>query len=577
MALEDREGQVVYQGLAPDVRIIEQRQEPGAQIKVAAYCRVSTNLEVQEQSLETQMAAFQRTISEHPGWVLAGIYADKGISGTSVKHREEFLRMIADAKAGKIQYILVKSISRFSRNTVDALRYVRDLKNYGVSVLFDKEKIDTGNAASEFLLSILAASAQEEIISLSNNVKVGRRMRNAAGITQWTRLYGFRRGENDDWIVVEDEAKVIRRIFHAYVDGRSLPDICRELESEGVPSTAGKAVWYPKTAAGILHNERYAGDLLMQKSFISDPINHTRVNNRDAKLKQYFKEDHHAAIVDRETYQMAVTIAAMKDMHRGTGQYPYYGFIQCPICGENMVRFNIPRNTRTFAWTCGGKPNDKGVLRKQRTNCPPYYIIEDYIDEAFLRSFQDMIAEYSEEGIDSKEIAELQRLKEKLENGQVRVEYKTLHDYVLRITFPRWTTMRIEWKNGTKTETQIQYRKIADQPYPTITRELMKRTRKNGKIFEAETYFVNGSPVLSTCPDRQIQGIENTRNDVQNLTILEARAYEPPVPRVFGRKTLCPSGNAEVAEVNREKLRKQKMKRLGEDTNDHSSHSEEGS
>ena len=156
--------------LAPDVRVIEKKQETSREIKVAAYCRVSTDLEIQQQSLDVQIAAYNRVIREHPGWVLAGIYADKGISGTSVKHREEFLRMIEDAKAGKIQYILAKSISRFSRNTVDALAYVRELKSYGVSVFFEKEKLDTGNAISEFVLSIFAASAQEEIISLSNNM-----------------------------------------------------------------------------------------------------------------------------------------------------------------------------------------------------------------------------------------------------------------------------------------------------------------------------------------------------------------------------------------------------------------------
>ena len=134
--------------LAPDVRVIEKKQEESREIKVAAYCRVSTDLEIQQQSLDVQIAAYNRVIREHPGWVLAGIYADKGISGTSVKHREEFLRMIEDAKAGKIQYILAKSISRFSRNTVDALAYVRELKSYGVSVFFEKEKLDTGNAIS---------------------------------------------------------------------------------------------------------------------------------------------------------------------------------------------------------------------------------------------------------------------------------------------------------------------------------------------------------------------------------------------------------------------------------------------
>ena len=178
--------------LDQNVKIIEQNPDEEVVIKVAAYCRISKDVESQHQSLATQIEAYQRVISEHPGWVLAGIYADKGISGTTVKKRKEFLRMIEDAKAGKIQYILAKSISRFARNTVDVLAYVRELKSYGVSVYFEKEKIDTGNAVSEFVLSIYAASAQEEIISLSNNMKMGRRMRYAEGVMQWTHLYGLR-------------------------------------------------------------------------------------------------------------------------------------------------------------------------------------------------------------------------------------------------------------------------------------------------------------------------------------------------------------------------------------------------
>ena len=190
--------------LAKDVRILERMDLAPEDIMVAAYCRVSTDMEVQQQSLDTQMAAYSKIIREHPGWKLAGIYADKGISGTTVRHREQFLRMIEDAKAGKIQYIIAKSISRFSRNTVDALAYVRELKRYGVSVFFEKERLDTGKAVSEFLLSIFAASAQEEIISLSNNMKVGRRMRYEAGVIQWSRLFGYRCSEDGTWMIEPD-------------------------------------------------------------------------------------------------------------------------------------------------------------------------------------------------------------------------------------------------------------------------------------------------------------------------------------------------------------------------------------
>lgn len=358
--------------LAGDVHVLERRQEVMTDIRVAAYCRVSTDMEIQQKSLDTQMAAYNKVIKDHPGWVLAGIYADKGISGTSVRHRDEFKRMIEDAKAGKIKYILAKSISRFARNTVDALAYVRELKTYGVSVYFEKEKLDTGNAVSEFLLSIFAASAQEEIISLSNNMKVGRRMRYAAGIAQWTHIYGYRCAEDGKWVIEPEEAKVVRRIFEEYTSGMSLPEICRGLMADGIPSTGGKETWVPKSTADILHNEKFAGDLRMQKSYISDPILHIKVNNRDAKLKQYYKENHHDAIVDRRTFEMAQMISAMKDMHRGTSQYPYYGFLKCPICGKNMIRCAMPRNNHTFAWTCGGEANEKSDLRKHRTVCPPY-------------------------------------------------------------------------------------------------------------------------------------------------------------------------------------------------------------
>ncbi len=548
--------QKVFPGLAPDVQVIEQQNGYRTGIKVAAYCRVSTNHEDQEQSLKTQMAAFRKTISEHPGWVLAGIYADKGISGTSVKHREEFLRMINDAKAGKIQYILVKSISRFARNTVDALSYVRELKNCGVSVFFDREKLDTGNSVSEFLLSILAASAQEEIVSLSNNLKVARRMGYAAGIPQWTNIYGYKKDNNNEWVIDEEKAGVIRRLFKEYVEGKSLSEICRDLEKDEIPAFGGKEKWYSTSVSIVLHNEKYTGDILMQKTFISDPINHLKVSNRDAKIRQYYRENHHPPIVDKETFRMAAVIAAMKDLHRGTSQYPYYGFLKCPICGENMVRFAHSRDNRTFAWTCGGKANEKEYFRRNRSSCPPYYIIEDYIGNAFYDALdsasEEVLQEIAQGRNNLKSSAAESMLKLRRDNRNKKIEYKMLFELVEQITFPQWSVMSVSWKAGITTTARLHYRKVSDEPYPLITREKVLYTTKQKKQVVTEAYVVNGIPLFKGCPTKQIQGIRHAQSEVLDLMILEPKVYEPSVPRVYDKKKIeRMNENAESAAANK--------------------------
>ena len=531
-----------------EVRVIEKAKEEHSIIRVAAYCRVSTDLEMQQTSLDTQIASFRKIITERPGWTLAGIYADKGISGTSVKHREEFKRMVADAREGKIDYIIAKSISRFARNTVDTLAYVRELKSYGVSVFFEKEKLDTGNAVSEFLLSIFAAAAQEEIISLSNNMKVGRRMRYAAGIAPWVPLYGFRKGENGEHLIDENEAAIVRRVFREYIAGSSLPEICRSLEKDRIPSMSGKTKWYPICVSEMLHNERYIGDLRMQKSYISDPIQHTQVSNRDAKVRQYYKENHHVAIIDRESYQMAQTIAALKDMHRGTSQYPYYGFLKCPICGERMIRFQHPRNNHAFAWTCGGKTSVKGSLRRDRTDCPAYFILEPYIDAAFLKAIQmlNLIGKRTiKESLAEQKTERVSRLMEYAvrchAKEKPRIEYILLNDLVDSISFPTWTKMEVSWKCGLVSTVEIEYKKLTDQPFPTISLEEHVRRTRNSRTTSTAVYLINGVPLLKGCPSRQVSGIMRARKEVQDLIILEPFPYEPDVPRVFSART-CAKG-----------------------------------
>ncbi len=529
--------------LADGVRIISGVVEQPREVKVAAYCRVSTDMEIQQRSLDIQIEAFNKIIREHPGWELAGIYVDKGISGTQVLHREEFKRMIEDAKAGKIQYILAKSISRFARNTVDVLTYVRELKECGVSVFFEKEKLDTGSAKSELVLSIYAANAQEEIVSLSNNMKVGRRMRAAAGIPQWTPLYGYCRNEDGEWVIEESEAETVRRVFREYVEGSSLPEIVKHLERDGVSMARKGTEWTPTALSQMMHNERYMGDIRMQKYFVSDPITHTLVNNRDARLKQYYKENNHPAIVSREEFQLAQRIMAMKDQTRGTIQYPFYGILKCPLCGANMVRFNMTRSNHAFGWTCGGQKSPDGDLRKNRTACPPFYFVETYIVNGFWESMRKLDRGQLQEiasgrKSEKKEAAEeILRLMPGGSQQYPRLEYIMLCRLVKKISFPQWDIMRINWKCGLVSETKMEFGKASDLPLPTIEKKMMEHVTKLGSSVK-ETYVINGEPLIKGCPNRQVAGILNSQEAVLNLVILEPKAYEADVPCVYGRSSI---------------------------------------
>ena len=519
--------------LDSNVRVLEQQQDIASVIKVAAYCRVSTVEESQQQSLDTQIEAYERVIKEHPGWVLAGIYVDKGISGTSVKNRKEFLRMIADAKSGKIQYILAKSISRFARNTVDVLAYVRELKSYGVSVLFEKEKIDTGDAISEFVLSVYAASAQEEIVSLSNNMRMGRRMRYAEGIIQWTHLYGLRCSKDGSWVIDEEEAKVIRRIFYDYVSGKSTPQLEKELEAEGVPSMGGQAKWYQSSISEILRNEKYAGDLLMQKTYTVDPITHERRWNRNGELKQYYKENHHPAIVPKEIFQMTQLIAALRNTSRGVSLYPFYGFLKCPICGANMVRFNTPRDPRSYAWTCAGKATDKGTTRKDRSSCPPFYFLEEYVYQALWEALETLDREQltaisngrNKDKADA--AAALLRLKDSASEKKPRLEYKDLYDTVEAIDYPQWTVMKVSWKCGLKSTVEIRYKQTSD--YPCVEVQSINHMTKNGTSIE---YLANGKPMPDRRPDEQAKAIRTIQKELQELIITEPEPNDINVLKV---------------------------------------------
>ena len=471
--------------LASGVRVLQRETAMAAveavlQKRVAAYCRVSTDLEQQASSLETQMAVFNDMIAAHAGWELANIYVDDGITGTSIKNRVQFKQMIADCEAGKIDYILTKSISRFARNTQDCLNYIKKLKELGVFIYFDDIHLDTGSASSEMLITILAAVAQEESRSISENMKLGMRMRFKAGKPKWVNTYGFAKGENGEYVINEEQAKGVRRIFELYVSGYSLPQITTQLEKENIPAMNG-GKWWPKSLSTVLHNEKYIGDVMMQKCYTVDHLSHKKVKNDQTVVPSYYVKDHHEGIIDRLTFDRVQTILRLKDKHIGCVQYPYYGKLFCPFCGEKLVAFHLPVNGYLSAWTCGGH---KGV-DKVGVTCPPYVVHTKYIDRAVIEAyrkldkgeFEILAAKLTKKAARANEEADAVMANaaqaavrwKKVHPFLKKVEYLFLDELVETITFSKWNECVIVWKFGLTSRVPVKYDKVSEIPNVELT------------------------------------------------------------------------------------------------------------
>ena len=272
-------------------------------LRVAAYCRVSTDSEEQETSYEAQCRHYTDFINGNPDWTLAGIYADEGLSGTSTKRREQFNRMIADCEAGLIDMVITKSISRWARNTIDSLHNIRKLKDLGIPVLFEKENINTMDSKGEVLITIMSSIAQQESDSISKNVRMGiqYQMQQGKGRLNTAQFLGLDKDEEGMLVIIPEEAALVRRIYREYLEGYSPGMIAAHLTSDGIRTPAEKDVWYASTVVSILENEKYAGDLLMQKYYTVDFLTH-RVEPNTGQLPQYFVENNHAPIVPKDVF-----------------------------------------------------------------------------------------------------------------------------------------------------------------------------------------------------------------------------------------------------------------------------------
>ena len=388
--------------IAGNVTVIPPKRTIGTQKKteivqktrVAAYCRVSTEFEEQESSYEMQVEHYTSYIMSNPDWELVEVYADDGISATNTAKRESFNRMIQDCRDGKIDMILTKSISRFSRNTVDCLKFTRELKGLNIAVYFEKENINTLDAKGEVLMTIMAALAQQESESLSANVRLGIQFRNQAGKVQvnHNRFLGYTKDEDGKLIIVQEEAEIVRRIYAEYMDGASFLQIKRGLEADGILNGAGNAKWYESNIKQILTNEKYIGDALLQKTYTVNTLEKKRVANNGLAPK-YYVEGSHEAIIERDVFlrvQAEIVRRAniLTDGKRRiySARYALSSIVVCGHCGDiyRRIKWNN-RGCKSTVWRCVSR-----VLKKSSgIDCPARTIREEDLQAAVVTAIND--------------------------------------------------------------------------------------------------------------------------------------------------------------------------------------------
>ena len=401
-------------------------------LRVAAYCRVSTNSEDQLNSFEVQQTVYTDMIRKKPGWELVDIYADRGITGTNAKKRPEFQRMIRDCNDGKIDCIICKSLSRFARNTRDAIFYIRKLQKLGVRLIIEKEKIDTDDSYSEMTLTVLAAFAEEESRSLSENIKWAKRKKAQTGESPLPRLYGYRIC-GDNYEVVPEEAKIVHMIFDLYEHGVPSVQIADKLWEMRIPSPRGKEKWLPDVLCQMIKNEKYIGDCRTQKYYMGDISDSSRLHKNRGELPYVYIENHHEAIVSREQFNRCVEI--MKLRHKSSpAKYPFGDRLRCPYCGHYLYYRSCNSNIRHFY--CEGEDGEMA--------CRKFAVHSDLVKNAVLDAYNHLDLKAVQERTDledpiaDEEVEKLLKIKAEHPVFE-KVDYWWLDDLVKEIRFGQHT------------------------------------------------------------------------------------------------------------------------------------------
>ena len=402
---------------APDAKIYH----------VAAYCRVSTEELGQKNSYESQIQYYKQKIAEHHGWQLVGIYADEAISGTQVDKRTGFQEMIKACRAGMVDLIITKSISRFARNTQDVLKYVRELQERHIAVIFEEENINTLCMEGELLLSILSAVYQQEVENISAHVKKGLRMKMERGeLVGYAACLGFDYDVKTKKLSInQEEAEIVRYIFKRYLEGAGAHKIAKELEAMGVKTKRGNSNWVASTVNGIIKNEKYVGNVVQGKTYTANPITKKRLKN-NGELNSYRRVDNHPAIISKEDFNLAQEIrtgrgAVKKSSEVGKitrfgRRYAFSHMIECGFCGEKYVRriWHSGTNYAKSVWQCGR------VIKEGRKKCPHSRVVSEVeLEKAFIDSYNAINTADNAETM-----AIFEELMKEVINKQAKGEYK---------------------------------------------------------------------------------------------------------------------------------------------------------
>ena len=374
-------------------------------LRVAAYCRVSTELEQQQSSYDIQIEYYTRHIMQNPNWIFAGVFADDGRSATNTFRRDDFNQLMDQCLKGKVDMVITKSISRFARNTVDCISWVRKLKEKNVAVYFEKENLNTLDDSTEMILTILSSQAQEESRAISTNVKWGYARKFEKGESTRQRSYGFRKAPTGEMCIVEEEAAVIRNMARWFLDGDSLERIKHRLEDAGIETTTGKKTWSTGTIYNILTNEKIMGDVLLQKTFTADYLTKRRVKN-SGQQKQYYVKNHHEAIIPKTVYYNIQEEIARRSSLKKAGtrkgktaqgvyssKYALTGIMVCNECGAHYRRTTWAKNgKKVIVWRCINRL-EHGTKRCHESPT----LKEEVIQEAIMGKLHSLSIDQEEE------------------------------------------------------------------------------------------------------------------------------------------------------------------------------------
>ena len=479
-------------------------------LRVAAYCRVSTDSDEQETSYDAQVSHYTEYIQQNPQWTLAGIFADDGISGTNTKKRDEFNRMIDECMAGNIDMIITKSISRFARNTLDCLQYIRLLKDKNITVYFEKESINTMDAKGEVLITIMASLAQQESQSLSQNVKLGLQYRYQQGkvTVNCNRFLGYTKGNDGKLVIDPEQSEVVKRIYREYLEGSSMDKISAGLEADGILTGAGKEKWHTSTINKILRNEKYIGDALLQKTYTVDFLTKKRVKN-NGLVPQYYVENSHEAIIPREIFmQVQEELIRRRIVHTSpngktrtfSSNHVFAQIIICGKCGEvfRRVHWNN-RGKKSIVWRCVSRLENTGLFCDART------VLESTIEQVLVTAINQTLCDKD---------SFLTTLRDNIATVINRESDKALADIDKRLEELQTELLKLATSNADYDKVGDEIHRLRDQKQK-LQVESANRDELKKRITDMST-FLKKQPTALTKYDEQL-----VRRLIEKVTVYE--------------------------------------------------------